>query len=189
MKNTVLSLTLGLLTTLSGCSATDEPAETADYPAITTERLEPYECGTITRLHTLEGVFLASQPKPEDFEQAKNGGVRTVINLRHDQEIKEFDEQQVVTDLGLNYIALPWNGPDELTDSVFNQARELLNTAERPILLHCGSANRVGAVWLPWRALDGGLSYDEALAEAKTVGLKSPAYEEKARDYIKRRGL
>ena len=42
-------------------------------------------------------------------------------------------------------------------------------------------------MWLPWRVLDGGLSYDEALAEAKTVGLKSPLYEEKAREYIERR--
>jgi hypothetical protein len=34
--------------------------------------------------------------------------------------------------------------------------------------------------------LDGGLAYEAALAEAKTVGLKLPAYEEKARDYIER---
>ena len=69
---------------------------------------------------------------------------------------------------------------------VFDQAREQLKTAERPILLHCASANRVGAVWLPYRVLDGGLSWDHALAEAKTVGLKSPDYEAKAKDYIQR---
>jgi uncharacterized protein (TIGR01244 family) len=154
--------------------------------AITTERLEPYECGTITRLHTYAGVFLASQPQPADFEQAKKGGVVTVINLRHDDEITAFDERQVVGDLGLAYLSLPWNGPEELTDEVFDRARELLNTAERPVLLHCSSANRVGAVWIPWRILDEGLSWDDALAEAKVVGLESPAYEAKAKDYVER---
>lgn len=163
-------------------------AAPAEHKAITTDKLEPYECGTITRLHTLGGVFLASQPKAEDFAQAKKGGVKTVINLRHASEIKDFNEQKVVEDEGLAYINLPWDGPAELTDEVFDKAREHLRTAERPILLHCSSANRVGAVWLPHRVLDGGLSWDDALAEAKIVGLKSADYEAKAKDYIKRRG-
>jgi uncharacterized protein (TIGR01244 family) len=166
-----------------GCSSMKG---TSEHTAITTEKLEPYECGAITRLHTLGGVFLASQPQAADLEQAKKGGVRTVINLRHADENTDFDEAAKVAELGLNYISLPWNGPDELTDEIFDRSRELLNTAERPILLHCSSANRVGAVWLPWRVLDGGLSVDEAAAEAKVVGLKSPAYEEKARDYVRR---
>jgi uncharacterized protein (TIGR01244 family) len=162
------------------------PAPKEEHKAITTDRLEPYECGTITRLHTLGGVFLASQPKPDDFAQAKKGGVKTVINLRHAKEIKDFDEKQVVEAEGLTYIALPWNGPDELTDDIFDKSRELLKTAQRPILLHCAAANRVGAVWLPHRVLDGGLSWDAALAEAKIVGLKSADYEAKAKDYIQR---
>jgi hypothetical protein len=45
----------------------------------------------------------------------------------------------------------------------------------------------VGAVWLAHRVLDGGLSYDDALKEAKTVGLKTPAFEEKVKDYIRRK--
>jgi uncharacterized protein (TIGR01244 family) len=156
------------------------------HRAITTETLEPYECGSITRLHTLGGVFLASQPAPEDFEQARKGGVVTVVNLRHASEQPEFAEDELVEGLGMTYVPLPFNGPDELSDPVFDTARELLNAAERPILMHCSSGNRVGAVWLPWRVLDGGLSVDAALAEAKVVGLKSPAYEELALDYVAR---
>ncbi len=172
----------------SGTAIAPAPTAPAEHKAITTDKLEPYECGTITRLHTLGGVFLASQPKLEDFAQAKKGGVKTVINLRHASEIKEFDERKVVEGEGLTYVNLPWDGPGELTDDVFDKAREHLKAAERPILLHCASANRVGAVWLPHRVLDGGLSWDAALAEVKIVGLKSPDYEAKAKDYIKRRG-
>ena len=153
--------------------------------AITTDQLEPYACGTIQRLHTYGGVFLASQPQSQDFEQAKQGGVKTVINLRLPDEVTEFNEEQLVTDLGMQYHNPGFKGPDMLTNEVFDQVRSLLNDADnKPILLHCSSANRVGAVWLAHRVLDSGLSYDDALAEAKVVGLKLPAYEAKAKSYI-----
>jgi uncharacterized protein (TIGR01244 family) len=204
MKRCVESVPMASILILSillpgGCETSSSPAPAestapvadaaaTEHLAITTESLEPYECGSITRMHTLGGVFLASQPQPDDFAQAKKGGVRTVINLRHESEIRGFDEKQVVESEGMTYINLPWNGLDELTDDVFDRSRELLGSAERPILLHCASANRVGAVWLPYRVLDGGLSWDAALAEAKTVGLKSSAeYEAKAKAYIERR--
>jgi protein tyrosine phosphatase (PTP) superfamily phosphohydrolase (DUF442 family) len=61
-----------------------------------------------------------------------------------------------------------------------------LKTVERPLLFHCASANRVGALWLPYRVLDNGITYDAALAEAKQVGLRAPGMETKAKDYIER---
>lgn len=161
-------------------------AETAKHEAIVAEKLEPYECGEIARLHTFQGIFLASQPSPADFEQARKGGVKTVINIRHPEEIKEFDEAKVVADLGLAYHNPAWNGPEELTDAVFDELRGLLRTVEKPILFHCSSANRVGAIWLAYRVLDDGLGVEDALVEAKTVGLKSPDYEARAKAYIQR---
>ncbi len=157
-----------------------------EHQAITTEKLEPYECGTITRLHTYQGVFLASQPSPDDFKQAKKGGVKTVINLRHPSEQEDFDERAFIEGLGLTYHNVPWNGPEELTDETFGKVRSLLRDAERPILLHCSSANRVGAMWLAYRVLDDSATTQTAIAEAKTVGLMSPDYESKAMAYIKR---
>lgn len=179
-----------LALSLAGCQAFDDAEDDqqtqTEHKAITTETLEPYECGQITRLHTFQGVFLASQPAPEDFEQAKMGGVRTVINIRHPSEQGSFDEAAHVRGLGLNYENPAWNGPDELTDDIIEQQLELLRTAERPILFHCSSANRVGAIWLIYRALDGGLSNEQALAEAKVVGLTSPDYQRIALDYVNR---
>lgn len=166
-----------------GCAGTAKPEH---HGAITTEQLEPYECGTITRLHTFEGVFLASKPQPSDLEQAKKGGVKTVVNMMHPSEQAGFDERAFVSDLGLAYENPAWNGQEELTDAVIARNLEILRTAERPMLVHCSSANRVGAIWYAYRAIDGGLGDAEALAEAKVVGLKSPAYEQIVRDYIAR---
>jgi len=76
---------------------------------------------------------------------------------------------------------------EELTDAVFDGARKALAPADgAPILLHCSSANRVGAIWLAHRVLDDGLPYGDALVEAETVGLKSSAFRDRAKAYIDR---
>src|SRR5687768_12272900 len=150
------------------------------------DKLAPATCGKIARVHRLADVYLAGQPTAEDLAQAKKDGIKTVINLRPDAEIKTFDERQAAEAAGLAYVHIPFAGADDVTDAVFDEARKQLKAAKRPILLHCGSANRVGAVWLPHRVLDGGLTWDAALAEAKTIGLRTPALEAKAKDYIER---
>ncbi len=43
-----------------------------------------------------------------------------------------------------------------------------------PVLFYCSSSNRVGGVWAVVQALHG-KSDEEALAEGKKAGLKSPA--------------
>jgi len=154
------------------------------HRAITTDKLEPYSCGSVKRLHTYGGIFLASQPEKEDFKQAKDGGVKTVINLRRKDELS-WDEEAAVKELGLEYHHVPFKAPEELTDEVFDRTRNLLrDSSKKPILLHCASANRVGAIWLVHRAVDDGLSFESAMEEARVVGLKMPAYEEKAKAYI-----
>lgn len=165
----------------AGCKSSPD-----EHQAITTDKLEPFECGTITRLHTYKGVFLASQPSPADFEQAKEGGVKTVINLRHASEQPDFNEQAFIEGLDLGYYHVPWKSPDELTDAKFQEVRRLLREADRPILMHCSSANRVGAMWLAYRVLDEGATKQQAIEEAKIVGLRSPNFQAKALDYIKR---
>lgn len=175
------------LAALAACAAPPASDEhLSGHRAITTDSLEPYACGTIQRLHTQGGVFLASQPAPADFEQAEEGGVRTVVNLRKDAEQPDFDERAFVEGLGVAYVHLPWSGPDELTETVFDEARAILSTAERPMLVHCSSGNRVGAVWIPYRVLDQGVPLEDALAEARTIGLRSPAFEAKAIEYVER---
>lgn len=146
--------------------------------------VEPAELGTTANVHRFEEIWLASQPSADDFAQAGRLGFKTVINLRHETELPNFNEKEIVESLGLSYIHLPFGGSDELTSEIFDQARELLGSAEQPILLHCASANRVGALWLPFRVLDHGISYEHALAEAQAIGLRTPALEEKARTYI-----
>ena len=159
--------------------AEDKPAK-IEKP----KKLEPAKCGAVKQLHVLDDIFLAGQPSVADFAEFKKRGVKSVLNVRTKEEL-DFDEAKTLKDLGLSYHHIPIAGPNALTDENFDKIRKLLNTKEeRPLLFHCASANRVGAVWLAHRVLDGGLTYDAALIEAKAVGLSAPALEAKAKDYI-----
>jgi uncharacterized protein (TIGR01244 family) len=148
--------------------------------------LAPATCGALQKVHELDGVYTAGQPTAEDLLAAREAGIKTVIDLRRADEKRGYDEAAAVAEAGLAYVPLPFNGPAELNDAIFDRARELLRTAERPLLLHCASANRVGAVWIPYRVLDAGIALDAAVAEARTIGLKTPEYEALARDYVAR---
>jgi len=167
------------------CSAGHGEDKPTASPAAA-EKLEACQLGMIQQLHSLGGVYLAGQPSPEDFQLVKERGIRTVVNLRLADEL-DWDEAARVQGLGLEYRHIPFQAPASLTDEVFDQVRKLLNDADKqPLMLHCGSANRVGALWLAHRVLDRGLTVEAALVEAKTIGLRLPAYEEKAKDYIQR---
>lgn len=147
-------------------------------------KLEACQIGKTSPAHRLGKLYLAGQPQVEDLQIAKEQGIKTVLNLRKKEELT-WDEEAAVKKLGLNYINLPIGGPADLKDEVFEQARKVLGDKERqPVLLHCASANRVGAIWLAHRVLDDKLPYDQALEEARKVGLKAAPLEAAAKAYI-----
>lgn len=177
-----LSLALACVLMLTGCkSGTDQHAVAAPAP------VEATTCGSIKKISKVGQLYLAGQPSAEDYAQIKERGVKTVIDLRKDEEQRGFDEAKVVSEQGMTYVQIPWGSADELTDAKLDAMREALRTAERPLLMKCGSSNRVGAGWLAYRVLDEGVPVEQALAEAKEVGMRTPAYETKSLDYIKSR--
>ena len=156
--------------------------------ACTTPRTQPVEPAPVGSLASLQACgerYMGGQPTEADLEALSARGVRRVINLRKDGEFQDYDERSRAEALGLEYVTLQFSTPEELTDSVLARSRELLKqSSERGTLLHCGSGNRVGALWLAHRTLDDGLAWDAALREAQAVGLKSPAYTERIRAYV-----
>jgi protein tyrosine phosphatase (PTP) superfamily phosphohydrolase (DUF442 family) len=99
-------------------------------------KLEKCELGSINRIHSLGGVFLAGQPKPEELKLAKEKGVKTVISLRERNEI-DWDEEAAVKNAGMEFVHLPFRSAETLTDDIFDRARNLLSDkSKQPILLH-----------------------------------------------------
>ena len=134
-----------------------------------------------------DDLYLAGQPSIEDLATFKVQGVKTVVSLRMPGEAP-WEESVAVEAAGMDFVAIPFRGAADLDDEIFDQVRSILQDSEkRPLVLHCASANRVGAVWLPYRVLDNGVGVEEAMLEAQQAGLKSNALKEKARQYIQRK--
>lgn len=179
MKRTMTVAVLCLTIANGGRLMSAEPGKGAP-------ELTPRSCFQAKGIHEFGGVFLAGQPTPEGFSEAQKAGVRTVVNLRADSEL-DWDEKATVVALGMQYVHVPIASADALTDDVFDQMRRLLkDKAKRPMLVHCFSAGRVGAAWLAHRVLDGGLTVEAAVAEARKIGLNSENFIAKATDYVKR---
>jgi protein tyrosine phosphatase (PTP) superfamily phosphohydrolase (DUF442 family) len=130
--------------------------------------------------------FDRTAPDAAALDAAKSAGVTTVIDFRKSSESTGFDEKSGAEAVGLKYTNIPFQNEAELTDEVFDATRESLKGLKGTALMHCRSGNRAAAAWLPYRVLDEGVSWDRALAEAKAIGLKAPALEAKAKDYIDR---
>lgn len=173
--------------TPSGAGAKPPTPADSDSAPPETQTLQATSLGAVERVHILDGILLATQPSADDFAHAKEAGVRTVVSMRHPGEHPELDEATLVKGLGMRFVNVPWNGEAELTDAIIDQHRAILRTAARPMLVHCSTGNRVGAIWYAFRVLDGGIEPAQAMSEAKRVGLASPAFEEKVRRYVEER--
>lgn len=92
------------------------------------------------------GIVTAGQPTAEQIEAAQAQGVKTVINLRPEGEMQDFDEAALVKKAGMNYVHIPVAGPDDINDANARLLDEALVPGALPALVHCASANRVGAL-------------------------------------------
>ena len=149
--------------------------------------LEPAELGSTRPVHKFGDIFLAGQPAEEDLQELKELGFETVINLRQSDET-DWDEAAVASELDLQYVHLPFRSEEQLTDELFDEA--LLQLRQRKpgkTLLHCGSCNRVGAIWYAYRVLEEDAEPKQAEQEARTAGMRSEWLLAAAKAYVERR--
>jgi uncharacterized protein (TIGR01244 family) len=102
----------------------------------------------------VDGITSAGQPDEKAFKVFADQGYTTVIDLRTPGEDRGMDEPKVVEDLGMDYVLLPI-GRDDITFESAMTLDKLIADADGPVLVHCGSANRVGALLALRKSLDG----------------------------------
>lgn len=129
-------------------------------------------------------IAVSGQPNEENLKKATESGYKTIINLRPREEWP-FDEESLVKDLGMNYVLIPISTPESLT---FEKAKELQailhERSAYPVLIHCGSSNRVGALYALYENLEKRVPADKAIEIGKRAGMTSPTLEERVRFLI-----
>lgn len=125
---------------------------------------------------------------PAAMTTLRKEGFVSVINLRLATEPgAAIDESRAAAKAaGLKYIHLPFNAASPDPRIVESFLAAVADTSNQPVFIHCGSANRVGAVWMIKRALQDGWPVEKARAEAEAIGLSSPQLTTFATEYIAR---
>lgn len=118
------------------------------------------------------GALSSGQPNTEVLDRIAKAGYVAVIDLRGTGEDRGIDEEREVIDRGLDYYALPVASREEISFENATKLDRLLASVNGPVLVHCGSGNRVGAVFA-LRASQSGASNEEALAVGRKAGLTS----------------
>jgi uncharacterized protein (TIGR01244 family) len=120
-----------------------------------------------------EHLLIGGQPDEEALRKAAAAGIQVVVNMRGENEAIDFDEARLVNELGMTYLQLPISGASDLTAENVEAFGQLLNTiGTQPTLMHCGSGNRVGALFA-LQAGAAGADVETAIEHGRAHGLTS----------------
>ncbi|MBU6954769.1 hypothetical protein [Hahella sp. HN01] len=116
-------------------------------------------------------LFTCGLPAPDDFPRIRAAGVKTVVSLCQPHETPLLNAFPV-DDQGLQLFNIPVAGPQDLTEANARALADILNEAENcPVLVHCMSSNRVGALLALKAFFVDGASVEEALDAGCAGGL------------------
>lgn len=119
------------------------------------------------------GLYTGGPPQAGEWPAIAASGVATVIDLRMPGEKTGRDEAGEVRSSGMDYLSFPIAGAADLTSSNAARLWTLLGHASTPVLVHCASGNRVGALLALGAAEQGGMTAQQALDFGKSAGLGS----------------
>jgi uncharacterized protein (TIGR01244 family) len=116
-------------------------------------------------------------------------GYKSIVNLRLSSEPgASIDEGRAAAEKAdVRYIHLPFEvaRPDASVVDKFIAA--VTDTANQPVFVHCGSANRVAGMWMIKRVVADGWDSAKAESEARSIGLSSPVMRDFALEQIAKR--
>ncbi len=157
---------LTVLLLVASCVVAEDPAPAGsvkvDIDRVVAERA----------VRPANGISSAGQPSAEALAVFSDSGYAAVIDLRGESENRGFDEPAVVRELGMNYVPFPITDRDAINFDAARALEKLIKEQDGPVLLHCGSGNRVGAMLALIESLNGA-DAEQALAAGKEGGLTS----------------
>ncbi|MDJ0939325.1 MAG: sulfur transferase domain-containing protein [Woeseiaceae bacterium] len=158
-----------LILSLLAAAALLPPAVAGELPPIKADLDAVVESGVV---RPVDGLTTSGQPDEAALEVLTDNGFVAVIDLRGADEDRGIDEQGIVDDLGMTYVSLPIEGRAALNFENARKLDEALAEFDGPVLIHCGSSNRAGAL-VALRAVLNGTDPEEALQLGRSAGMTS----------------
>jgi uncharacterized protein (TIGR01244 family) len=118
----------------------------------------------------VDGLTSSGQPDAEQLALIAEAGYVAVVDLRGESENRGLNEAAAVESLGLDYVNLPVSGADSISWENATKLEDILSSYDGPVLVHCGSGNRVGAL-LALSKSKNGAGDEEAVAYGRAAGL------------------
>ncbi len=131
-------------------------------------------------------VACAGATPPEAMAALKRLGFVSVINFRTagERDAQVEAGKAAAEAAGMKYFHMPFRTP---TPEIAERFLDVVaDTANQPVYIHCGSANRVGAMWYIKRVKQDGWDAARAMTEAEAIGLSSAGLKEFATEYVAR---
>ncbi len=123
-----------------------------------------------------ENITSARQPTEDEIKKLPQRGFKSVINVRtsgeEDQPLTPEAEGELVRKLGMQYLNIPVSNKDLPKKEQIEQFRKALEGMPKPIYAHCHRGKRSGAFIMIDQALKQGMTGDEALQKAMSMGFE-----------------
>lgn len=179
MRSRIVACGAGLIFA-AGCQTPQHTATDADAPVGVARPLDGWE--DVKNVYQDGEFYFAGQPQESAWNRFASEGVVTVVNLRAPSEMANlgYDEPAIVESLGMRYVNIPVS-PDTFSVGDVDKLDAVLSETSGPVLIHCGSSNRVGGVWAAYLARERGMDVETAIERGKAAGLHSEVMVEAAR--------
>lgn len=150
------------------CAVTAQAQEESSVKRVYVDLAEVVAKG---KVEPVDGISSAGQPDETALQVFADSGYVAVIDMRGPNENRGIEDfPAAVEKKGMDYIAFPITSPQQFSFDTASELDKILSGIDGPVLLHCGSGNRVGAV-LALRESLKGASDDEAMQYGRDAGM------------------
>ena len=130
-------------------------------------------------------LFRGAQPKPGDYKALASIGIKTIIDLRNDDELYARSSAEAA---GLKYYNIPMNGISAPSDKDVAQFLKIVNDpASGKVFFHCKAGiHRAGTMGAVYRINHDGWDYNKAYGEMKNYQFSPGLVHGGLKSFVKR---
>lgn len=140
------------------------------------------------RIKVSDKITTAGQPSEEEIKKLSQEGFKSVVNLRTsregDQPLSTEKEGNLVRELGMKYLNIPISLQEGIKPEQVDQFRKEMELLPSPVFVHCSKGKRAGAFTLMYMAIKEGMTGEEAIQKAMSLGFACD--EPQLKDFFKK---